>query len=235
MIVFPSAVHAQIPDTFKNLQYFPEDISKDALIGNMRQFSFALGVRCQHCHAGGDGRSFEGVEFDSDEKSAKRNARYMLRMVETINEQLLPDLPERGKPNVMVECRTCHRGLPRPRMIDDILAEKIEQEGVEAAVAHYKALREDAYGGWSYDFGQWTINDLAEELGDAGRTTDAIELMKMNSEFYPESISVWLMLGDLQKEAGERENARESYERGLELSPNAEFIQQRLSALEEEP
>ncbi len=235
MIVLPPAVHAQIPDTFKNLQYFPEDISKDALIGNMRQFSFALGVRCQHCHAGGDGRSFEGVEFDSDDKAAKRRARYMLRMVETINEQLLPDLPEREKPNVMVECRTCHRGLSRPRMIDDILAEKVEQEGVEAAVAHYKALRDDTYGGWSYDFGEWTINDLAEELGDAGRTSDAIELMKMNSEYYPESISVWVMLGDFQKEAGEREKARASYERGLELRPDAPFIQQRLSALEEEP
>jgi predicted TPR repeat methyltransferase len=43
------------------------------------------------------------------------------------------------------------------------------------------------------------------------------------------------MLGDFQKEAGEREKARASYERGLELRPDAPFIQQKLSALEEEP
>ena len=47
----------------RNLQYFPKDIKRDELILRMREFSFALSVRCQHCHAGGDGISFEGVDF----------------------------------------------------------------------------------------------------------------------------------------------------------------------------
>ena len=48
----------------------------------MREFSFALNVRCQYCHTGGDGISFEGVNFASDEKPAKVKARAMLRMVD---------------------------------------------------------------------------------------------------------------------------------------------------------
>ncbi len=50
---------AQTPWKAKNLKYFSADIGGDALIQRMRGFSFALDVRCQHCHAGGDGVSHE--------------------------------------------------------------------------------------------------------------------------------------------------------------------------------
>ena len=49
---------AQIPDEFQNLKILPKDISKDDLLVVMRDFSFALDVRCQYCHVGGDGVSF---------------------------------------------------------------------------------------------------------------------------------------------------------------------------------
>jgi hypothetical protein len=39
---------------------FPQDITAEALTQRMREFSFALNVRCQYCHAGGDGVSFDG-------------------------------------------------------------------------------------------------------------------------------------------------------------------------------
>ena len=41
---------AQVPDKFENLKVFPEDIAKAELVEAMRQFCFALGVRCTHCH-----------------------------------------------------------------------------------------------------------------------------------------------------------------------------------------
>src|SRR5262249_38141287 len=47
-------VHAQIPATFKNLKVLPKDISRPALVGQMRQVAGALGVRCGFCHAGGN-------------------------------------------------------------------------------------------------------------------------------------------------------------------------------------
>ena len=68
-------VAAQMPEKFENLQYFPKDIPRDSLIQHMRAFSLTLGVRCQYCHTGGDGVSFRGVNFASDEKPAKRKAR----------------------------------------------------------------------------------------------------------------------------------------------------------------
>src|SRR5688500_18713273 len=50
----------------ENLQFFPKTISREQLTQRMREFSFALGVRCQYCHTGGDGVSFDGVVFASD-------------------------------------------------------------------------------------------------------------------------------------------------------------------------
>jgi hypothetical protein len=37
--------------------------------------------------------SFEGVNFALDDKVAKRNARFMLRMVDSLNSQVLAGLP----------------------------------------------------------------------------------------------------------------------------------------------
>ncbi|HEY7475817.1 MAG TPA: hypothetical protein VH679_12445 [Vicinamibacterales bacterium] len=43
----------QLPQKFTNLQVFPKDVAGQDLIAAMKQFCFDLGVRCEHCHAGG--------------------------------------------------------------------------------------------------------------------------------------------------------------------------------------
>ncbi|MEE9149881.1 MAG: hypothetical protein V3U27_21095, partial [Candidatus Tectomicrobia bacterium] len=45
----------------------------------------------------------------------------------------------------------------------------------------------------SYDFGEWETNQVAEQLTAEGRIRDAIAIYELNSEFYPESVSRWLM------------------------------------------
>jgi len=230
-----SPLAAQIPDEFTNLRFFPEDISRRELIGHMRQFTFALGVRCQYCHFGGDGRSFDGVEFDSDEKPEKRRARAMLEMTNEINTTLLSAIPERRMPHVMVECRTCHRGLSRPRMIDDLLGEKIAEENVTVAIAWYNTLREEEYGGWGYDFGEWVINNLAAAYGDEGEPAIGAALLRMNSENFPESPAIWVSLGDLELAAENREAAIEAYRAGLALLPGHAGILRKLRAMGVDP
>jgi hypothetical protein len=46
----------------------------------MRHFSFALDVRCQYCHLGGDGVSFDGVVFESDDDPDKVKAKRKTRL-----------------------------------------------------------------------------------------------------------------------------------------------------------
>src|SRR5262249_54642702 len=149
------------PEKFENLQALPKDIARDSLLNIMRGFSFALGVRCQYCHAGGDGVSFVGVSFPSDDKPAKRNARFMIRMVDSLNQRVLAALPSRSEPPVRLECVTCHRGLSRPTTIESLLRATVDRAGADSAVRQYKALRQSVTERGLYDFTEWRINELA--------------------------------------------------------------------------
>ena len=73
-------VHAQDSQTLKNVQVFPKDITRPELIDRMRHFSFALDVRYQYCHIGGDGVSFDGVVFESDYDPDKVKAKRKTRL-----------------------------------------------------------------------------------------------------------------------------------------------------------
>ena len=80
----------------KNLKVLPPD----GLIQVMRGYQTALGVRCDHCHAGRD--------FASDDNPKKNIARMMIGMVHDINAKFPGDAKER------VTCYTCHRGAVTP-------------------------------------------------------------------------------------------------------------------------
>lgn len=222
---------AQLPTRFENLLYFPKDIARDTLINIMRGFSFALGVRCQYCHAGGDGVSFVGVEFKSDDKPAKRKARYMLRMADTINDRLLAALPERSSPPVRVGCVTCHRGLSRPATLASTLTETIESKGVDSAVAQYRRLRQNTLTSGKFDFGEWSMNELARTLTERGQTAEAIAMLELNQEFNPQSPDIDFMLGELHRLRGERDQAIARYRAVLQKDPSNTRAKQRLAEL----
>jgi tetratricopeptide (TPR) repeat protein len=218
----------------KNLQIYPKDITRDQLVQRMREFSFALGVRCQYCHIGGNGVSFEGVVFESDEKPAKQTARAMLRMVEQLNSVTLAALPSRAQPRVVVECSTCHRGVSLPKSLQTTLFETIESKGVDAAVARYRELRKDALLG-RYNFDEWEINELARRLSEARKPEAAIAILEMNGEFYPKSDAIDTMIAEQYRLLGNREKAIERFRIALQKSPQNAMAKQRLEELEKKP
>ena len=67
----------------------------------MAMMTGALGVRCNHCHAG---------QFDKDDKPAKQTARAMMRMVFDLNK-------DRFAGTTAVTCYTCHRGQLKPATV----------------------------------------------------------------------------------------------------------------------
>jgi hypothetical protein len=230
-VVSAHDVAAQIPEKFQNLQVFPAGITRDSLVQIMRGFSFALGVRCQHCHAGGDGVSFAGVSFDSDEKAAKRKARFMIRMVDSLNRIVLAALPDRTDPPVVVQCVTCHRGLSRPTTLEAELMKTIEKSGVDSAVKQYRGLRERVAINGYYDFTEWRINELARHLVFAAKVPEAIAILEMNAEFNPRSVSIPFELGELYRRQGDRDKAIASFQKVLQLQPNNPQARQRLTEL----
>jgi tetratricopeptide (TPR) repeat protein len=216
----------------QNLQFFPADITREALTQRMREFSFALNVRCQYCHAGGDGISFDGVDFASDEKPAKRKARAMLRMTDQINTSLLTQVPSRAEPRVGVDCVTCHHGLRLPKTLQTTLFEIVSERGAEAAVARYRELRGSDTLSGRYSFDEWEINELARRLFEAKNTAAAIALLEMNGEFYPKSAAIDFQIAELHLLRGERDLALARFRKTLEKQPNHDRARARIAELE---
>jgi len=227
----PSPAAAQIPDRFENLQILPEDISREELTGIMRGFALALGVRCQYCHPGNGGGSLQGMDFKSDEDPDKEKARFMMRMVAMLNDSILPELPGRDQPSLDVACATCHHGLARPITLATELERTIDDFGVDAAVTRYRELRQQFYGTAAYDFGALSLNELGRTLARAGRGADAIAMLELNAEQYPEDLTTAVSLGQLYAQAGEREKAIASLERALRIEPDNRLARQLLDRL----
>jgi tetratricopeptide (TPR) repeat protein len=231
-LVCPSSRAAgQIPTEFKNLKVLPKEITRDSLVLLMRSFSFATGLGCEDCHVLGEDNSFEGARFDLDDKVNKRKARYMLEMVHRINNELLPGLPERDSPRLAVECKTCHRGLAKPYLLRTELHNVLDENGIAAAIARYRELREHEAMSGAYDFGEWEVNELAREVEKEGKTDAAIVLLKLNAEFYPESVSIAATLGQLYEKLGQKDNAIAAYQRVLRLNPGNQSALARLRVL----
>lgn len=99
-------------ELFMNLKVLPKNISKEDLDKVMHNFTAALGVKCNFCHARGtDGK----MDFASDEKQEKDIARYMLNMTKEINTKYFNSENSTMPDTIsVVKCITCHRGGAHP-------------------------------------------------------------------------------------------------------------------------
>ncbi len=231
----PRVGSAQIPEEFHNLQVLPEEIEQRRLVGIMRGFAMGLGVRCWYCHVGEEGTPFSEFDFESDEKLTKKKARFMLEMTQHLNEERLPGLTEvgdRADPAVRLTCYTCHRGRPVPRTLEEELGHVLSEEGVDAGVARYRELREEFYGQGAFNFGEFTLLNVAESLGGEGRVEDGIEIVKLNLEFFPESGFSYFALGEGYRMLGNTAEAIAAYEKAQELVPGNPMIERRLQELQ---
>ena len=218
------------PERFSNLQVLPQDIGLGELVATMRGFASALGVRCNHCHVGTDPDDLSTFQFPSDEKYTKRKARTMLRMVKAINETHLASLEVRASPPIEVTCATCHHGLPLPRGLHEILMAKVRTEGAAAALEEYTALRAEHYGSYSYDFSNYVLSSVAEEIADTDRA-GAIELLAANVELFPEFMFNHYALGELYQMAGDNALAIAHFREALVLDPGNRWVIGKLEGL----
>lgn len=227
----PGAGQAAHPDRPRNLQVLPDTMSREAVIAVMRNFTTSLGVRCNHCHVPYAGAPPDSLDFASDDKETKDVARGMMRMVQAINGDLLPRIPELGDDRMRVGCMTCHRGAPRPLMLEDTLGTVARALGADSAVAVYGRLRTQYYGRGTYDFGERSLTTLGTRLAAEGRRTEARRILELNAEQYPSSAGVAMELGRVYEALGERDRAIEQYRRALRIQPDSRQAQERLRAL----
>ena len=236
LLATPFAANAQVqgkfpPDSFINLKVFPKTIPQRELINNMRGFTRALGVRCTFCHVGEENIPISKYDFASDDKPTKRKAREMLKMVAAINEQHLAKLEKRVDPPINVQCATCHRGVRELRPLAEVLLAAYQAAGIDSTLAVYQALRARYYGRASYDFGEVTLSDVADGASAAGHPSDAVKLLELNAEFFPQSWAAYDHLAQGLAAAGDTAKAIVNYQLAVALNPNDAAGKRRLDSL----
>jgi hypothetical protein len=194
-IIASQAGGQHVVSPMTNLQVFPKDSSWASVVQTMNAFNESLGVECTYCHVEAAGGR---VDWASDEKREKRVARQMILLRDSIN-VMMPAVV--GKPAgagptagagapgapVRVLCRSCHRGLPIPRAIADVVGEAAANGGAAAGLARYAELRARYYGGQEYDFGETSLLTVAQRSMAAGKRDDAIAYLEANLKYFPTS------------------------------------------------
>ncbi len=223
-------------DETRNLQYFPKGTKRSELIPQMRQFAFALGVACTHCHGTEEqtGFNLRGVDFSLDIKPTKTQAREMLRMVDEINSNVLSKISSRSDLNLEVSCFTCHSGAVLPEMIEARVGRTIEAQGIEAAVEDYRTLREKYYGSAAYNFREQPLVEVTSDLLRSKKYVAAAAISQLNLEFHPDSGQSKFGLAEAYAALGEKEKARSLFEELLKARPNDRRLMQRLEALDKQ-
>ena len=221
------------PDSLINVKVIPKSTPVMQVVGMMRNFAGALGVRCQYCHIGEEGQPLAQFDFAKDEKRTKLTARQMMRMVEEINRRIdtLPHDHDQPHDSLRVTCNTCHRGVARPVPLEQLIAQTAQTAGADSATRAYRALHERYYGRAAYDFGEPTLNIAAFRLGRAGKFDEAFAILKLNEAQYPKSSNLSTFRGNINLMKGDTAAAIASFREAITRDSTNGEAQQRLRQL----
>ena len=201
-----------------NLQIIPKDTPRAQVIATMQAFTASLGVACNYCHVqeGRGGRN----DFASDEKPPKKAARGMMLLAREINTKLPEAVGKSAETTTRVGCATCHRGVPIPKQLTDIVTDAGGTGGATAGLAKFKELRTQFYGGQSYDFSENGLILIAQRANVANKADDAIAYLNANLEYYPKSARTYLAMAQIKNAKGDKPGAIAALEKAAELDPN---------------
>jgi len=217
------------PPAMTNLQIFPKDTPRPQVIATMQAFTQALGVQCNYCHVqeGRGGRN----DLAADDKPTKKAARGMMLLAREINTKLPGAVGKSADATTRVGCATCHRGIPVPKAITDIMTDASASGGATAGIAKFKELRDKYYPGQSYDFGETTMITMATRANTAGKVDDALAYLQANVEYFPKSVRTYSAMAQMKNAKGDKAGAIAAMEKAVELDPNNAQAKAQLEAL----
>lgn len=220
-----SSGYAQ-PDevAYENLQLLPADISRDSLQAVMSTYASALGVRCSFCHVRKRGKR----DFASDDKVTKAVARSMMRLTQDINSALRA---EGGDTATRVDCATCHHGANTPRTLETELRAELVSGGLDAAIARFEQLRAEYHGRSTYDFGENSLLDLAGNLARAGDEYAAIEFLRLNLTYFPDSVFTLSQLAGALHRIGATQESHMRLQEALRRDPDNRHVRAQFKTL----
>ncbi len=222
------------PDSLVNVQVIPKSTPVMQVMGQMRNITGDLGVRCQFCHVGEEGQPLERFDFASDQKRTKVVARQMMLMVQELNRRL-DSLPARPTPLLQVTCATCHRGTNRPVPLSALMLETAQAAGTDSAIRAYRALRQRYYGRDAFNFGEPSLNIAAFRLGQAKKFDEAFALLGLNEEYYPASSGMFVFRGNINLMRGDTAAAETAFREAIRRDSTNNEARERLRAIGRQP
>jgi tetratricopeptide (TPR) repeat protein len=218
LLLLAGAAFAQAPanDAPKNLKVLPKDWTRPQVIQVMQNFTAALGVGCEYCHVEKEGAP---PDFASDDKKEKDRARAMMKIAQDLNANLPKALDEPADQLTRVGCITCHRGVPEPKQIGEILAKTSKEKGFAAASDQYKELKAKYYGAQAYDFSEQGLIATARPLIQQNRQDEAIQFLNLNLTMYPKSAASYVTIAQAQQGKKDNEAAIAALKKALEIEP----------------
>jgi hypothetical protein len=108
-------------------------------------------------------------------------------------------------------------GFDPRRSIDETLSATIASSGIEQAVTQYHNLKTTQPTLYNFDEDQ--LNTLGYQLIERKKVKEAIRVLQLNVEAYPQSSNVYDSLGEAYMDAGDKLLAIANYQKSLELNP----------------
>ncbi len=230
LLLLAGAAFAQAPanDAPKNLKVLPKDWTRPQVIQVMQNSTAALGVGCEYCHVEKEGAP---PDFASDDKKEKDRARAMMKIAQDLNANLPKALDEPADQLTRVGCITCHRGVPEPKQIGEILAKTSKEKGFAAASAQYTELKTKYYGAQAYDFSEQGLIATARPLIQQNRADEAIQFLQLNTQMFPKSAASYVTMAQAQQSKKDNAAAIASLEKALAIDPKNGQAQRMLAQL----
>jgi tetratricopeptide (TPR) repeat protein len=117
--------------------------------------------------------------------------------------------------------------LQHKKMASDII-----MKGIDGPIAKAVEKARKEHGRGLY-FDEATINEIGYDLMNAARYDDAVEVLSLNTEVFPELPNVWDSLAEALMKKGDRKKAADYYRKVLELDPGNENAKKMLVELGE--
>ena len=104
--------------------------------------------------------------------------------------------------------------------LGEILFDTLKTGGFEAMTTRYNELKIKGFG--NIYKSESDLNGLGYRLLAANKITEAIAVLKLNVEAYPNSANVYDSLGEAYLAAGDKASAIENYKKALAIDPQLE-------------
>jgi len=109
-----------------------------------------------------------------------------------------------------------------PPNVAELMREHLERGDAAGAITAFRAVEARHRNPWRNLF-ERELNTLGYELLDAKRANDAVAVLRVAAELYPDSYNAWDSLGEAWLAAGVRHRAAFCYARAVRLKPDYQW------------